>query len=312
MNPNPTGYAAMQQHPNPMLAAAGAYPAQTGSPSSQQQQFAYYGNPMASYAQPRPQQQQHSFNAMPMQAQTTGPMAMNMSAPHANINLPYSSSPSPFPPTTTTAPSPSQAQSPSTVPTTSLQQSPQNMAAFSNPAMMTAQQRSAVQAPTQSPKGQGQQGQPQSSAAAQRERARISALLTINSSLLQEVVNLQAAGKAGANPAQSSPTQGQSTGSPGADPTANANDPSKKPSQEYVDCMRRLQVNLAYLATIADRSKKPGAAVPTAPILTAPPNMPKLNEMYTKLNELFPEAGRNASVPQPRPSQSGQVAENAV
>lgn len=73
MNPNPTGYpTTMQQHANPMLAAAAGYPVQSASPSNQQ--FPYYANaPMAAYPQQtRPgTMQPHSFN--PMQIQTSGP-----------------------------------------------------------------------------------------------------------------------------------------------------------------------------------------------------------------------------------------------
>jgi len=42
-------------------------------------------------------------------------------------------------------------------------------------------------------------------------------------------------------------------------------------SREYVECMRRLQSNLAYLAAIADRSHKPSSQIPPHPaIMTAP------------------------------------------
>ncbi|CRG90840.1 hypothetical protein PISL3812_07886 [Talaromyces islandicus] len=329
MNPNPA-YAAMQQHhqqqqqhqqhQNPMLAAAAAgYPMHTGSPANQQ--FPFYANnpnnnPMAAgYPQMRPgavQQPLHSFNGMPTQT-SGGMMPANMSAPHAN--LPYSS-PSPYPPTSiaNSTPSPSHTQSPSTLPTTSVQPSTQNMAAFSNPAMMAAAQRRpspTVQTEGQQQAQQTQQSAPQSPATASRERDRIGALLNINSALFREVVNLQAAGKAGA-PAQPPGQDQQQAGSPAPKPAPN--DPSKKPSQEYVDCMRRLQANLAYLATIADRSKKPGNAVPPGPqILTPPPNVPGMEELYARLNELFPEAHRNPTTPaQQKPSQPGLAAENAV
>lgn len=143
---------------------------------------------------------------------------------------------------------------------------------------------------------------PQSAA---RERARVSILLEINTHLLQEVVSLQAQGKAGTapNPGQQSPTSPTS-----ADPgTASASSPgeapkgasgvgatTKTPSQEYADCMRRLQANLAYLAAIADAKKKAGA-VPSGPaIMVPPPHMPQVHDLYKKLNALFPEAGQSA------------------
>ncbi|RPB20637.1 hypothetical protein L211DRAFT_743845, partial [Terfezia boudieri ATCC MYA-4762] len=54
-------------------------------------------------------------------------------------------------------------------------------------------------------------------------------------------------------------------------------------------CMRRLQANLAYLAAVADGSRKPGAPIPQSPaILVPPPDMPSLAAPYKKLQELFP------------------------
>lgn len=129
------------------------------------------------------------------------------------------------------------------------------------------------------------QAQIQAQAAA-REKARVTILLDINSALLHEVVNLQAAGKAGSAPnADSNADQGSDTPKPAP----------QKPSPEYIECMRRLQANLSYLATIAERAKKPGGAAPQAPaILTPPSNVPAVNHLYNKLNELFP-----------RPNQTG-------
>ena len=140
------------------------------------------------------------------------------------------------------------------------------------------------------PPTNGPQATPQAAVQAQvaaREKARVSALLDINSMLLQEVMNLQAAGKAGGPEGNPSPT------------AEHANETSKpsgqKASQEYIECMRRLQANLAYLASIADRAKKSGGVPPTAPaIMNPPPNLPQANELYGKLNELFPRASRGA------------------
>ncbi|KAI1924539.1 hypothetical protein LOZ65_003022, partial [Ophidiomyces ophidiicola] len=117
-------------------------------------------------------------------------------------------------------------------------------------------------------------------AAAAREKARVTVLLDINSALLQEVVHLQAAGKAGV-----------------------ANQPTTtKASPAYVDCMRRLQANLAYLATIADRAKKAGAHAPAAPaIMTPPPSLPALQPAYAQLNDLFPAAAAAAKGPPQHP-----------
>lgn len=123
------------------------------------------------------------------------------------------------------------------------------------------------------------QAQMQAQAAA-RERARVSVLLEINTLLLQEVINLQAAGKGGS--------------APNADQGTDA--PKPTPSQEYVECMRRLQANLSYLANTAERAKKPGSAGPQAPaILTAPANVPTVHELYNKLNELFPRSSQTGT-----------------
>lgn len=168
----------------------------------------------------------------------------------------------------------------------------------------------------------------QSPQAAAREKARVSILLEINSILIQEVVNLQAAGKAGVPPnqatsQQSSPTQESNTASPtttdfqntqnqgqNSDSSKNVPGSGGKPSPEYVECMRRLQANLAYLATVADKGKKPGTATPQIPaIMTPPPNISSVNNMYVRLNDLFPGAVKGPPitpqkqnlVPQPSP-----------
>ncbi len=53
--------------------------------------------------------------------------------------------------------------------------------------------------------------------------------------------------------------------------------------------MRRLQINLAYLAALADRTHKPGSQIPPCPsILRAPPEMSILEGLYRRLQELYP------------------------
>jgi hypothetical protein len=53
--------------------------------------------------------------------------------------------------------------------------------------------------------------------------------------------------------------------------------------------MRRIQANLAYLASIADSTHKPTSTVPNFPaIMSAPGFMPNLSESYKKLLALFP------------------------
>lgn len=152
--------------------------------------------------------------------------------------------------------------------------------------------------------------QPQSPQSVTRERARVSVLLEINSYLLQEVVSLQAQGKAGGPPLtlpQQSPTHEAGAGSPSSatDPSNPLNnspvDPSKptgakQPSQEYIECMRRLQANLAYLAAIADAKKKAAGSIPVAPAIMAPPqHLSEVRDLYKKLNAMFSGGGQPGS-----------------
>ncbi|KAJ9202699.1 hypothetical protein DTO027B6_9021 [Paecilomyces variotii] len=297
MNPNPTGYPAFQQHPNPMLSAPAGYPVPSQSPNSHQVPF--YANP-AAYSQikapqghPMQQQpQQHPFGAV--QLQTTGPAGAMMpagipqqiSGPHANF--PTVSAPSPYTPSTVPA-TPSQSSQPRTVsglPASTAQGTPPNMAAVSTPNNMFAGQQRPVQQPSPTAASSPQSAAAQAQVAA-RDRARVHLLLDINSALLQEVVSLQAAGKAGLPPTQPQNSESPNQGS--------ENDAQKgqatKPSQEYIDCMRRLQANLAYLASITDKAKKAAGVLPSAPaIMTPPPSLPSLNNMYAQLAELFPGA----------------------
>lgn len=170
------------------------------------------------------------------------------------------------------------------------------------------QQQQQHQQQQQQQQQQSPAGPMQSPQSAARERARVTVLLEINTQLLQEVVSLQGQGKAGSAPnqAQQSPTSPTSAtdtanalnNSPGEPPKSaggsNTN-PSKPPSQEYADCMRRLQANLSYLAAIADAKKKVNGALPPGPAIMAPPaHLPQVHELYKKLNALFPEAGQSA------------------
>jgi hypothetical protein len=144
-------------------------------------------------------------------------------------------------------------------------------------------------APAQSPAQYQAQAQAQAQMAA-REKARVTTLLDINSTLLQEVVNLQASGKAG------TPSPGDANASPTDQGGEAAKAQGSKPSPEYIECMRRLQANLAYLATIADRAKKSGGVAPQAPaIMTPPSNVPAVHDLYAKLNELFPRTGKTST-----------------
>ncbi|KAJ5231198.1 hypothetical protein N7489_011906 [Penicillium chrysogenum] len=283
MDPN-TGYPA-------------GYPVPTQSPQNQQMPF--YPNAVPQYPQSKtPSAQQ--FGAMPMQPGPGGAMMpsgfpqQSSAAPMDNFSAPYAQTPIPTPMGQFVPP---QGTSGANMPSQVAQTFSQNMASISAnnllgtqpkpPSQMNSPQTAALPAaPNQA------QAQAQAQFAA-REKARVTALLDINSALLQEVVNLQAAGKAG-------PASNPDTNSPASE-QPDASKANQKPSPEYIECMRRLQANLAYLATIADRAKKAGGVVPQTPaIMTPPPNLPAVNELYARLNELFSRSAK-ASTPQ-RPS----------
>lgn len=131
---------------------------------------------------------------------------------------------------------------------------------------------------------------PLSPKSATREKLRVTILLEINSQLLQEIISLQAQGKAGL------PSHSENAGSPtsATDPQNSIHSPSggnKQPSPECADCMRRLQANLSYLAAVADRHKRTSGSFPSCPaILTPPPHLKGINDLYQKLNQVFPGA----------------------
>jgi hypothetical protein len=178
------------------------------------------------------------------------------------------------------------------------------MASGSAKNMVAPQQQLPAQQSASQSASQNAPQSAQSQAATAREKERVSVLLEINSMLLQEAVNLQSSGKAGGPPAQAAQDSNPS-------PTSESNaDKNAQRSPEYMNCMRRLQVNLAYLATVADKGKKGGVVPPAPAIMTPPPNLPAIAELYTKLNELFPRAA-NAAQGNGGPSPS-PTAENAV
>ncbi|KAF7590185.1 hypothetical protein BBP40_003158 [Aspergillus hancockii] len=294
MDPNATGFPMLQQQQQQQQQHAG-FPVTSQSP----QQFPYYPNAVPPFPQqktPSHLPQQHSFGAMPMQAGAPGGAMMPSGFPqhsaappqHANFSAPFAQPPTPatmnqfMPPQTTATSTPL-----SNIPATTAPSFPQNMASISANNMVAAQPQRP--APQQNPP-QASVPPVTTSPATAREKARVTILLDINSMLLQEVVNLQAAGKAGGPPAQPQDPNPSSEQTPDA-----TKGPTQKPSQEYIDCMRRLQANLAYLATIADRAKKSGGVPPATPgIMTPPPHMPSMNERYKKLAELFPRTGPGA------------------
>lgn len=210
-----------------------------------------------------------------MEEESTLTYAHLPAAPHANFSTPFAQ-----PPLQTTG----QLSSPQPTPATS--NLPSNMTSVSANNTVPAQQRPS-------------QGGGQTPAQTAREKARVTTLLDINSMLLQEVITLQAAGKAGGPPTQQGSQDGTSSVADQSEPPKS---PAQKPSPEYIECMRRLQANLAYLAAIADRAKKSGSVPPTAPaIMNPPPNMSSMNEIYAKLNDLFPRNPAGGGTPQPSP-----------
>ena len=158
-----------------------------------------------------------------------------------------------------------------------------------------AQMQNAVQARSNSQPQPNQAMSPQSQ---QREKARVTVLLEINTALLQEVVSLQGKGMAGTqvNQPQQSPSSPTSATDNALNnsPTTDTPKQGKPPSQEYQDCMRRLQANLSYLATIADAKKKSAGPLPAGPaIMIPPPHLSGVHDLYKRLNQLFPEASQS-------------------
>ena len=124
------------------------------------------------------------------------------------------------------------------------------------------------------------------------EAQRVSALLEINRFLLLELSSLQTrpASLAGSSP---------------DDPAQNSQPrPNPQSSPHYVDYMRRLQSNLAYLASVADRPHKPMNTIPAWPAIMEPPSRKGnegqgggeeseaekgVRERYEGLKELWPD-----------------------
>nr|OQO18387.1 hypothetical protein B0A51_13718 [Rachicladosporium sp. CCFEE 5018] len=117
---------------------------------------------------------------------------------------------------------------------------------------------------------------PQSPSSQALEHRRIDLLLDINLDLLQEINSLQAQGKGGAT---SPHHQAQLRAGGLSDAMA---------AEEYVQCLRRVQANLAYLAPRADVQQLQKA--PPGPAhMTPPPHMPQLQAKYDLLREAFPD-----------------------
>ncbi|KAL2821399.1 hypothetical protein BDW59DRAFT_150051 [Aspergillus cavernicola] len=259
MDPNAPGYP-MQHNP--------AYPVPP-----------YYPNQIPSFPQSSAPSQPSYGGAVPLQpggAMMPSGFPQQSPGPHANFSTPFTQ-----PPVTGAFAQPT--TSTTNIPSTHAQPFPQNMASIQKNMIPTQQQISAQQAPSQNAAQAAQ-----SQAATAREKERVSVLLEINSMLLQEAINLQTTGKTGGPPAQQAASE--SNPSPTSDSNADKN---AQRNPDYVNCMRRLQVNLAYLATVADKGKKAAGVVPPMPaIMTPPPNLPAIHELYNKLNELFPRTAQ--------------------
>ena len=147
---------------------------------------------------------------------------------------------------------------------------------------------------------------PQSPGMQSREQQRIALLLSINIELLAEVNRLQQLGQGGAiNPQQ-------------AQQLKNAGQNDKMASEDYIQCLRRVQANLAYMMPKAQQGQHNESKVPPGPAhMTAPSHLPELKEKYDQLKELFPDwqgldhrlsqsAGGNSGSPRPN-SQTGNA-----
>lgn len=116
---------------------------------------------------------------------------------------------------------------------------------------------------------------PQSPGSQSREQRRVQLLLDINLEMLTEVSRLQAEGKGGAiTTAQQAQLKAQGQ-------------PSDLASDEFIQVMRRLQTNLAYLMPVAQNDASKQQKGP--PYMTPPPHMPQLQPKYDQLRELFPD-----------------------
>jgi hypothetical protein len=127
---------------------------------------------------------------------------------------------------------------------------------------------------------------PQSPGTQAREQKRVDMLLEINIELLQEINSLQAQGRGGAMNPQHQQQLRQ------------LNMDDSMAAEEYIQCLRRVQANLAYLAPRAD-TQQAMKAPPGPAHMTPPAHMPQLQSKYEQLRALFPGwAGNDARMAQ--------------
>jgi hypothetical protein len=145
----------------------------------------------------------------------------------------------------------------------------------------------------------GSPNAPQSPGTQAREQKRVDLLLEINIELLQEINTLQAQGRGGAMNPQHQLQLRQ------------LNMDDSMAAEEYIQCLRRVQANLAYLAPRAD-AQQAMKAPPGPAHMTPPAHMPQLQSKYEALRELFPGwPGNDARMAQnagsPRTNQMNQL-----
>lgn len=116
---------------------------------------------------------------------------------------------------------------------------------------------------------------PQSPGSQARDQKRVDLILDINLQLLQEISTLQAQGHGGATSLQA---QQQMKAQ---------NMPDQMASDDFIQCMRRVQANLAYLAQRAD-PQAGQKSIPGPAHMTPPAHLPQLQQQYDQLRELFP------------------------
>ncbi|KAL9599412.1 MAG: hypothetical protein Q9219_003849 [cf. Caloplaca sp. 3 TL-2023] len=162
----------------------------------------------------------------------------------------------------------------------------------------------------------------------------------------QNAAPVSAAAAAAATQTPNNPTPSASEGP--QNPSVTNNNTTAKPPQplqpqnnpvqkfphhakEYVEYMRRLQANLAYLACVADRNHKPQNAIPPFPAILEAPNLPpppdtaskekklldrrareRIDRLYAILRDLWPEYKERNPVQMPSANANANANANTV
>ncbi|KAI0457806.1 hypothetical protein F5B21DRAFT_463283 [Xylaria acuta] len=228
------------------------FPMQQGMNPQQQQmmQRMQPSQPNANMSTPTPQR---SFQAQPSQVTPSNGPAMQQpqfpGPPNAQgshhgqpmNNTPQQHQPPPPPQTQTQTPSSNSIQTPQT------------------PTFPT-------QAQGNSTNGVSLGSTPLSPGADPKEKERVGVILEINNELLLEAMQIQSTQliikkeRAALNGADGSPNDGEKKSTE-----------EEQLAQDYVGCMRRLQTNLAYLAGLADKERKPTQPSQPYPAFLKPP-----------------------------------------